>query len=395
LSFSSLDLAKSGHFQCQAFVTVSQKFDLKAILRDISGQLIPLGPKQHANSDRGLQDEQFKGFQVWDMRRLGDKLRSYLYDKRYLIVLDDIWSDSAWDNFKFFLPRNNFGSVIIVTTRIRSVANYCSHLKHDCSYEIEPLDQIEAKELFFGRLFGQVDGCPRNLWKVSEDISKKCGGFTYLPPGFGKLKSIQTLGLIEISDDTCWRIQEIGCLTQLRKLRIRSRNGLNKENWESLLAVIEKLSRCFRSLSIETDGRTFSLLLDFSSSPPLLLESLLLYERLEVLPTWVASLDNLVKLTLVGTKLKDGDIQVIQKLPRLFSLRLWFAFGTERFAAGCSGSPNLQLLAIQGWNGPLEMTMKEGAMQKLHRLVLVVSYRSGTLKSVKGTKYLQVFEQSK
>ena len=83
--------------------------------------------------------------------------------------------------------------------------------------------------------------------------------------------------------------------------------------------------------------------------------------------------------------MKDGDIQVLQKLPRLFSLRLWFAFGTEHFVVGCSGFPNLQLLAIQGWDGPLEITLEEGAMQRLHRLVLVVSYRSGTLKSVKGT----------
>jgi hypothetical protein len=74
------------------------------------------------------------------MKRLCDKLRSFLDDKRYLIVLDDIWSDSVWDDFKFCLPNNHFGSVIIVTTRIRSVANYCSHLKHDCSYEIEPLE---------------------------------------------------------------------------------------------------------------------------------------------------------------------------------------------------------------------------------------------------------------
>ena len=129
----------------------------------------------------------------------------------------------------------------------------------------------------------------------------------------------------------------------------------------------------------------FPCLLIFSSSPPLLPQSLLLYERLEALPSWVASLDNLEILTLGGTKMKDGDIQVLQKLPRLFSLRLWFAFGTEHFVVGCSGFPNLQLLAIQGWDGPLEITLEEGAMQRLHRLVLVVSYRSGTLKSVKGT----------
>jgi disease resistance protein RPM1 len=233
-----------------------------------------------------------------------------------------------------------------------------------------------------------VDTLPGSLIELKHLVHFR-SGFTYLPHGFGTLKSIQTLGLIEISDDTSWRIQEIGCLTQLRKLRIRSHNGLNKENWESLLAVIEKLSRRLRSLSIETDGRTFSLPLDFSSSPPLLLQSLLLYERLEALPSWVASLDNLVKLTLGGTRLKDDDIQVLQKLPRLFSLRLGFEFGTEHFAVGCSGFPSLQLLAIQGWDGPLEITLEEGAMQRLHRLVLVVSYRSGTLKSVKGTKYLR------
>ncbi|XP_066347725.1 disease resistance protein Pik-2-like isoform X2 [Miscanthus floridulus] len=615
--------SKSGQFQCQAFVTVSQKFDLKAILRDILGQLIPHGSNQHVNSDiLDIQDEPLEGFEVWDVKRLGDKLRSYLDDK---------------------------------------------------SYEIEPLNQIEAKELFFRRLFGQVDVCPQNLQKVSEDILKKCGGmplainsitgilasravkslvewqtlhnslgseldnastmekvkhvlllsysdlpyhlktcflyfsifpedykirrknviqrwvaegfvsekrglsaeqvaesyfaefinrsiiqpidisdsgkvktcrihdvmlevivglsveqnfvslmgdqyvrtshdkvrrvslhgsgsynlstslelshvrslssfgdmpgvvcfnkarflrvvdlenceflrnhhlkqicalfqlkflslrnghninrlprnirnlkslktldlrgtcvdelpgsltelkhlvhfrsgYTYLPFGFGKMKSIQSLGLIEISDDTSWRIQEIGCLVQLKKLRIRSRNGLNKENWESLLAVIEKLSRSLVSLSIETDGRTFCLPLDFASSPPLLLQSLLLYEKLEALPSWVASLDNLVKLTLGGTQLKDDDIQVLQKLPRLFSLRLWFAFATKHFVVRCSGFPNLQLLAIQGWDGPLEMTLEEGSMQKLHKLVLVVAYRSSTLKSVKGVRYLQ------
>lgn len=42
--------------------------------------------------------------------------------------------------------------------------------------KLNPSNQIEAKELFFRRLFGQVDDCPQNLEKVSEDILKKCGG---------------------------------------------------------------------------------------------------------------------------------------------------------------------------------------------------------------------------
>lgn len=238
-----------------------------------------------------------------------------------------------------------------------------------------------------------VDTLPGSLIELKHLVHFR-SGFTYLPHGFGTLKSIQTLGLIEISDDTSWRIQEIGCLTQLRKLRIRSHNGLNKENWESLLAVIEKLSRCLWSLSTETDGVMVEpFLCHLISHPPHPCSYKASYCMKDWkccqagLHRWIT--DNLVKLTLGGTRLKDDDIQVLQKLPRLFSLRPGFAFGTEHFAVGCSGFPSLQLLAIQGWDGPLEITLEEGAMQRLHRLVLVVSYRSGTLKSVKGTKYLR------
>lgn len=56
------------------------------------------------------------------------------------------------------------------------MANYCSHLQHDYSYEIEPLNEIESKELFLRRLFGQLHECPQNIQKVSESVLKKCGG---------------------------------------------------------------------------------------------------------------------------------------------------------------------------------------------------------------------------
>ncbi|XP_066347729.1 disease resistance protein Pik-2-like isoform X3 [Miscanthus floridulus] len=506
--------SKSGQFQCQAFVTVSQKFDLKAILRDILGQLIPHGSNQHVNSDiLDIQDEPLEGFEVWDVKRLGDKLRSYLDDKSIFpedykirrknviqrwvaegfvsekrglsaeqvaesyfaefinrsiiqpidisdsgkvktcrihdVMLEVIVGLSVEQNFVSLMgdqyvrtshdkvrrvSLHGSGSYNLSTSlelsHVRSLSSFgdmpgvvcfnkarflrvvdlenCEFLRNHHLKQICALFQLKFLSLRNGHNINRLPRNIRNLKSLKTlDLRGTCvdelpgsltelkhlvhfrSGYTYLPFGFGKMKSIQSLGLIEISDDTSWRIQEIGCLVQLKKLRIRSRNGLNKENWESLLAVIEKLSRSLVSLSIETDGRTFCLPLDFASSPPLLLQSLLLYEKLEALPSWVASLDNLVKLTLGGTQLKDDDIQVLQKLPRLFSLRLWFAFATKHFVVRCSGFPNLQLLAIQGWDGPLEMTLEEGSMQKLHKLVLVVAYRSSTLKSVKGVRYLQ------
>lgn len=65
---------KNGQFHCQAFVTVSQKIDLKALLRDMLGQLIPPASDQHVSSD--IEDEHLKAIEVWDVKRLGDKLRS-------------------------------------------------------------------------------------------------------------------------------------------------------------------------------------------------------------------------------------------------------------------------------------------------------------------------------
>jgi hypothetical protein len=51
-----------------SFVTVSQKFDLKAILRDILEQLIPHGPNQYVNSDRDLQGEQLSHPEISNFR---------------------------------------------------------------------------------------------------------------------------------------------------------------------------------------------------------------------------------------------------------------------------------------------------------------------------------------
>ncbi|CAD6211566.1 unnamed protein product [Miscanthus lutarioriparius] len=547
--------SKSGQFQCQAFVTVSQKFDLKAILRDILGQLIPHGSNQHVNSYiLDIQDEQLKieakelffrrlfgqvdvcpqnlqkvsedilkkcggmprainsitgilasrevkSFVDWQTlhNSLGSELDNastmektcFLYfsifredykirrknviqrwvaegfvsEKRGLsaeqvaesyfaefinrsiiqpidisdsgkvktcrihdVMLEVIVGLSVEQNFVSLMgdqyvrtshdkvrrvSLHGSGSYNLSTSlelsHVRSLSSFgdmpgvvcfnkarflrvvdlenCEFLRNHHLKQICALFQLKFLSLRNGHNINRLPRNIRNL-KSLETLDLRGTCVDELPGSLTELKHL-SLGLIEISDDTSWRIQEIGCLVQLKKLRIRSRNGLNKENWESLLAVIEKLSRSLVSLSIETDGRTFCLPLDFSSSPPLLLQSLLLYEKLEALPSLVASLDNLVKLTLGGTQLKDDDIQVLQKLPRLFSLRLWFAFATKHFVVGCSGFPNLQLLAIQGWDGPLEMTLEEGSMQKLHKLVLLVAYRSSTLKSVKGVRYLQ------
>ncbi|KAM0928669.1 hypothetical protein ACQ4PT_002622 [Festuca glaucescens] len=104
------------------------------------------------------------------------KLRELLKDKRYLIIIDDIWSTQAWNNIQCAFPENNYSSRIIITTRIIDVAKSCCSSTFDRTYNIEALSDLHARELFFKRIFGSTDGCPDMLKEVSDKILNKCGG---------------------------------------------------------------------------------------------------------------------------------------------------------------------------------------------------------------------------
>uniref|UniRef100_A0A0E0J4J0 Uncharacterized protein n=1 Tax=Oryza nivara TaxID=4536 RepID=A0A0E0J4J0_ORYNI len=145
-------------FDCQAFVSVSQKPDVKKIFRKILSQI--------KNSDEELREED------WLINELG----IFLENKRYLIVIDDIWSTQAWKIIKCALPESTCGSRILLTTRNGNVAKSCCYPHHDTLYQIRPLNEADSKGLFFRRIFGSEDQCPVHLKEVSVDIINKCGG---------------------------------------------------------------------------------------------------------------------------------------------------------------------------------------------------------------------------
>lgn len=94
------------------------------------------------------------------------------------MILDDIWSSSAWESIKCAFPDNKKGSRIIVTTRNEDVANTCCCRPQDRIYKIQRLSDAASRELFFKRIFGMADaGAPDDdeLKQVSDSILKKCG----------------------------------------------------------------------------------------------------------------------------------------------------------------------------------------------------------------------------
>lgn len=148
-----------GDFDCKAFVPVGRNPDVKKVFRDI---LIELGS---SSSDLPMLDE----------RQLIDRLRLFLDNKRYLIIIDDIWDEKLWEGINLaFSNRNNLGSRLITTTRKVSVSTTCCSSADGSIYHMKPLSADDSKMLFHKRIFH--DSCPAEFEDVSSDILKKCGG---------------------------------------------------------------------------------------------------------------------------------------------------------------------------------------------------------------------------
>ncbi|XP_066335221.1 disease resistance protein RGA5-like [Miscanthus floridulus] len=149
-------------FDSRAFVSVSQTPDMKKLLRDMLSQI----SKSHFDQSQMLET----------VEQLIRTVKECLKDKRYFILIDDIWSVSAWELVRSALPVNDNGSIIITTTRIEAVAKSCCTGIAAQMYQAKPLSHEDSQRLFFKRLFLSGDDCHPDLRKVSDDILKKCCG---------------------------------------------------------------------------------------------------------------------------------------------------------------------------------------------------------------------------
>lgn len=146
-------------FDCEAFVTVSLNPNMDQVLKSMLRQ---------------LDEDKYKNIngEMWDEQQLINELRCLLKNKRYLIVVDDIWNKSVWANILRALNKCGRGSRIIITTRILDVAEQTDNI-----YRLEPLSAVDSRKLFFLRIFGTENRClPNDLDKESDNILKKCGG---------------------------------------------------------------------------------------------------------------------------------------------------------------------------------------------------------------------------
>ncbi|KAI3463702.1 hypothetical protein Pfo_020365 [Paulownia fortunei] len=158
------------HFHIRIWVTVSQEYNVRELLIGLLHQLNCTDPTEQERSEN-LATFSNKMSQKSD-DQLGLLLHKELFERKYLIVMDDMWNIQAWDEVKMFLPDNYNGSRVLVTTRLLNLA---VHFGSCSPYEMEFLDEEQSWDLFRENVFEQ-EGCPVELEEIGKNIAKRCRG---------------------------------------------------------------------------------------------------------------------------------------------------------------------------------------------------------------------------
>ncbi|KAM3203764.1 hypothetical protein P3L10_031390 [Capsicum annuum] len=133
-----------------------------------------------------------------------DQLMEIVYrglkGRRFLIVTDDIWSNEAWDQIQRIFPNDNNKSRILLTTRLKYVADYVSpdFPPHDMAF----LSLDDSWNLFSERLFRE-EFYPSHLEDVGKHIVQQCRG---LPLSIIVIAGL--LGKMETTHDTWKKVEE-------------------------------------------------------------------------------------------------------------------------------------------------------------------------------------------
>ncbi|KAK4414153.1 putative late blight resistance proteinR1A-10 [Sesamum alatum] len=170
------------YFYTRVWITVSQNYHLREVLLALVASL----------TDQKTVDLSIK---------MNEELAEYVYrslkGKPYLIVMDDIWTTTTWDDVRRFFPDDNNGSRVLMTTRLSNVAVYASSSPlHQMSF----LDEEWSWNLLRDKVFEQ-QSCPPELERIGRTIAKSCGG---LP-----LAIVVVAGILAKVDRTQYHWEEI------------------------------------------------------------------------------------------------------------------------------------------------------------------------------------------
>nr|UBY07352.1 NBS-LRR disease resistance protein [Dasypyrum villosum] len=167
-----------GQFERKAFVSVSQRPDMTSLL---CGLQLKLGMDESSHI-REVQD-------------IIDRLREHLKHKRYLIVVDDLWDQSAWNIISCAFPEDGNGSRVIVTTRLGDVAfRVCLH-NHECLKILKKCGGLPLAIITIASLLASRQARSRSEWEsIRDSLSAKFA----TKPTLEEMRSILNLSYMHL-----------------------------------------------------------------------------------------------------------------------------------------------------------------------------------------------------
>ncbi|PUZ72058.1 hypothetical protein GQ55_2G362800 [Panicum hallii var. hallii] len=177
------------HFDCDAWVAVSQRFTVDDLLRKIIKEL------HHGGGDADA-----------DYRSRVEAVRRHLKGRRYLVVLDDVWDAHLLDKLRHAFLDDGTGSRVVITTRSRDVANAAAHGR---TMMLEPLPWRESWTLFCNVAFKKAPGrsCPSHLQEIAASVLERCRGLPLAIVSVGNilaLKDTTEFAWSNVRDSLVW-----------------------------------------------------------------------------------------------------------------------------------------------------------------------------------------------
>ncbi|KAF2307923.1 hypothetical protein GH714_033394 [Hevea brasiliensis] len=138
----------NNHFQLKMWVCVSENFDIRNLIEKII---------KSTEDGMNYGVEKLSKMEMEQLRRF---LQEIIGDKKYLLILDDVWNDDLmkWNELKELLCTGANGSKILVTTRNNTVASIMGTTP---TYELKGLSNDECMDLFTRWSF--KEGKPTNI----------------------------------------------------------------------------------------------------------------------------------------------------------------------------------------------------------------------------------------
>ncbi|KAI3914413.1 hypothetical protein MKW92_025815 [Papaver armeniacum] len=195
----------NSHFDCCGWTSISQQLNVKDSLGEITKKCM------------NLSDDELEKIKLLNETDLIEKIYIHLRDKRYFIVLDDVWKLDHWKSLSPAFPNGKRGSKVLLTTRNKKVASQID--PWGLHFQPHLLTDEESWELLckkaFPRSIVNVGCYPAGLEKLGREMARKCGG---LPLGICVLGGLLATKKSEIKE---WELVHKDVIAYINK----SENG--------------------------------------------------------------------------------------------------------------------------------------------------------------------------